>query len=76
MHKTKVAWFNASKGHGFLKGISASEDKDIFVHYSALRDSDFRKGLKDLDEGQEVTFDLIHGPKGPLATNVRVLKNG
>lgn len=63
--KAVVTWFNDSKGYGFLR--SPEHDRDIFVHYPAIQG----EGFKTLAEGQEVDFDLIDGPKGPQASNVR-----
>lgn len=63
MKKGTVKWFNAKKGFGFL---SDEEGTDIFVHFSALN----MDGFKVLEEGQEVTFDIIDGEKGPQAANV------
>ena len=61
-----VKWFNESKGFGF---ITPSDDgKDVFVHFSAITGSGFRT----LVEGQQVSFDIENGPKGPQATNVRI----
>ena len=61
----KVKWFNTTKGFGFI----AREDnqKDVFVHVSALR----KAGINGLDEGQALTFDVEDGPKGPNATNLK-----
>ena len=59
----KVKWFNDAKGYGF---IETTEGKDIFVHYSAIQ----KDGFKTLSEGQEVTFDIVDGAKGPQAANV------
>jgi CspA family cold shock protein len=50
--KGKVKWFNPTKGYGFIE--SAENKKDVFVHISAVQDA----GLKTLDEGQEVKFEL------------------
>ena len=60
-----VKWFNEAKGFGFIS--TADGGKDVFVHYSAIANSGFRT----LAEGQEVTFDVVDGPKGPQAANVR-----
>jgi len=60
----RVKWFNDSKGFGFIEQTEGG--KDIFVHFSALQD----EGFKTLREGDEVSFDIIEGPKGPQATNV------
>jgi CspA family cold shock protein len=61
-----VKWFNESKGFGFLTNDDGS--KDVFVHFSAIASDGFRT----LAEGQQVTFDVEDGPKGPQATNVQV----
>jgi len=60
-----VKWFNEAKGFGFIS--NADGGKDVFVHFSAISNSGFRT----LAEGQEVTFDVVDGPKGPQAANVR-----
>ena len=59
-----VKWFNSQKGYGFL---STPEGKDVFVHFSAIQNVE---GYKSLDDGQEVEFDIVDGPKGPQAANV------
>jgi CspA family cold shock protein len=59
-----IKWFNDSKGYGFIQ--AEDSDKDIFVHYTAIQGD----GFKSLVEGQRVQFDLVDGPKGPLASNV------
>jgi CspA family cold shock protein len=62
--KGTVKWFNEAKGFGF---ITKDDGGDVFVHYSAVEGN----GFKSLAEGQEVTFDIVDGPKGPKAANVR-----
>jgi len=59
----KVKWFNAEKGFGF---IESEEGGDVFVHFSAIQTD----GFKTLDEGQEVSFDVVQGNRGPQAENV------
>ena len=59
-----VNWYNDSKGYGFLK---CDLNDTVFVHYSAIQG----EGFLTLAEGQTVTFDLIDGPKGFQAANVR-----
>lgn len=63
MNKGTVKWFNNQKGYGF---ISDEKGGDVFVHYSGLN----MGGFKTLSEGQEVTYDVVEGAKGPQATNV------
>jgi CspA family cold shock protein len=59
----RVKWFNDSKGYGF---IEQDNGQDVFVHYSAIMGD----GYKSLREGQEVSFDVIQGARGPQAANV------
>ena len=63
MAKGKVKLFNAEKGYGF---IESEDGTDVFVHFSAIA----MDGYKSLEEGQEVTFDVSEGAKGPQASNV------
>ena len=63
MNSGKVKWFNAEKGFGF---IESSEGQDVFVHFSAIQS----EGFKTLEEGQEVTFEIVEGNRGPQAANV------
>ena len=60
-----VKWFNDSKGFGFITPNDSSED--LFVHFSAINMS----GFKTLKEGQQVTFEVTHGPKGKQASNIQ-----
>jgi CspA family cold shock protein len=48
----KVKWFNPTKGYGFIE--STENKKDVFVHISAVESA----GIKSLDEGQDVRFDI------------------
>nr|WP_320148069.1 cold shock domain-containing protein [uncultured Anaeromusa sp.] len=59
----KVKWFSAEKGYGF---IEKEDGGDVFVHFSAIQGD----GFKSLTEGEEVSFDVIEGARGPQASNV------
>ena len=61
-----VKWFNDRKGFGF---IEQQNGPDVFVHHSGIDAS----GFKSLHEGDQVTFDIEQGAKGPSAKNVRVV---
>ena len=66
MAQGTVKWFNDSKGFGF---ITRPDGDDVFVHHSAIA----AEGFKTLAEGASVEFDIVEGPKGPQAANVRTL---
>ncbi len=63
MEKGTVKWFNGSKGYGF---ISREEGEDVFVHFNAIEGD----GYKLLNEGDEVQFEIVEGPKGLQADKV------
>jgi len=63
MARGKVKWFSNDKGYGFISPESGS---DLFVHHSDIQSD----GFKTLDEGQDVEFEIVDGPKGPQAKNV------
>ncbi len=60
-----VKWFNDAKGFGFITPEGGGED--LFAHFSAIQAS----GFKTLKEGQRVTFEVVTGPKGKQASNIR-----
>ncbi len=63
METGKVKWFSNKKGYGF---IQTEEGKDVFVHYSAIKED----GYRSLTQGQDVEYEISDGPKGPQAANV------
>lgn len=66
MAEGTVKWFSNEKGYGFL---AQADGEDIFVHFSAIEG----EGYKSLTEGQPVSFEVVEGPKGKQAANVRLL---
>jgi CspA family cold shock protein len=62
----KVKWFNDDKGFGF---IEQENGPDVFVHFSSINGN----GRRTLAEGQEVSFEVGQGQKGPQAENVNLL---
>ncbi|GAB5417457.1 MAG: cold-shock protein [Crocinitomicaceae bacterium] len=61
MKKGSVKFFNADKGFGFI--VDEETNKDVFVHVSGLND--------DINEGDQVEFEVEEGRKGPSAINVK-----
>ncbi len=61
-----VKWFNDAKGFGF---IEREGESDVFVHYRAI----IGDGRKTLRDGQQVTFEITEGEKGPQADSVTPL---
>lgn len=65
MPKGKVKWFSNAKGYGFIRADEVVEE-DIFVHYSSIQGD----GYRSLNEGDDVEFELVDGPKGSKAEKV------
>lgn len=66
MTKGTVKWFNSDKGFGF---ITCEDGTDVFAHFSEIQID----GFKTLEEGQEVSFTIAQGAKGPQASDIRVI---
>jgi CspA family cold shock protein len=66
--KGKVKWFDSGKGYGF---IQSEEGSDVFVHYSGIE----KDGFKTLEQGQEVSFDITDGKRGPQAVKVELVEH-
>ena len=64
-----VKFFNSSKGFGFIAPKDGGDD--VFVHFRQVNSSGY--GRVELQEGQEVTFEIGQGQKGPQAENVTPL---
>lgn len=65
----RVKWFNNAKGYGFV--LPEDGEQDYFAHYSSI----LMDGYKTLKAGQLVSFDLLEGPKGAHAINIKVIEN-
>jgi len=63
----KVKWFNDAKGFGFIEPDGGGPD--VFAHFSAVQ----MEGFRTLKQGGQVSYDLVQGPKGNLAQNIRAL---
>ncbi len=61
-----VKWFNSEKGYGFLSVDGT--DRDVFVHHTAI----VMDGFRVLEQDQRVEFEIVDGPKGPQAGNVKL----
>lgn len=64
MQTGTVKWFNDTKGFGFIRSEGGDE---IFVHHTEIQ----ADGYRSLKEGDKVEFEVVTGPKGLKATNVR-----
>lgn len=62
-----VKWFNDAKGFGFISPETGGGD--VFAHFSAIQ----MDGFRTLKQGGRVSFELIQGPKGEMAQNIRSL---
>jgi CspA family cold shock protein len=60
-----VKWFNDVKGFGFIEPDGGGDD--VFAHFSAIQ----MEGFRTLKQGSKVEFDVVDGPKGKQAQNIR-----
>ena len=63
-----VKWFNDAKGFGFIEPEGGGAD--VFAHFSAIQ----MDGFRTLKQGARVAFEVMQGPKGHLAQNIRPLE--
>lgn len=63
MHQGRVKWFSNDKGYGF---IESNDGQEVFVHFTGI----MGEGFRTLEDGQEVSFLIVEGNRGPQATNV------
>jgi CspA family cold shock protein len=61
-----VKWFNATKGFGFI--MPQDGGKDVFVHITAVQAA----GLKGLNDGEKVSYEVVMERGKAAATNLRV----
>ncbi len=69
MHTGRVKWFNNAKGYGFI--LSEEGAEDYFAHYSSIE----MEGYKTLKAGQSVEFEILEGPKGSHAINIKPIND-
>lgn len=62
-----VKWFNDAKGFGFIQPDGGGDD--VFAHFSAVQ----MEGFRTLKQGSRVSFEVVQGPKGNLAQDIRPL---
>jgi cold shock protein len=65
-----VKWFNDAKGFGFIQPDEGGSD--VFAHFSAVQ----MDGFRTLKQGSRVHFEVVQGPKGSLAQNIRPTVEG
>ena len=70
MAQGTVKWFNDAKGFGFIEPEGGGDD--VFAHFSAVQ----MEGFHTLKQGGRVSYELVQGPKGSLAQNIRPVGDG
>ncbi|MCF6235565.1 MAG: cold-shock protein [Gammaproteobacteria bacterium] len=68
MAKGVVKWFSNAKGYGFIEQEEGGGDEEVFAHFSAVT----MEGYKTLKKGQKVEYEIETGPKGLLASEIRL----
>jgi len=66
MAEGKIKWFNEQKGFGYIEKDGGEE---VFFDQTAIQET----GIKKPSFGQRVSFDIVHGPKGTEAGNIKFL---
>lgn len=69
MEKGKVKWFDNKKGYGFIIPEENKKDKDVFIHITAIH----KAGLRTLDEGQIIGYEIYDDRGRAAAGNINVL---
>ena len=67
MQNGKVKWFKTAKGYGFIE--PSDNSKDVFLHVSALEQA----GIKDIEEGQEISFATETKNDRVSATDIKLI---
>jgi CspA family cold shock protein len=62
-----IKWFDPKKGYGFIDGAG---QPDVFVHHTSFK----AKGLRTLNQGDKISYEIVQGEKGPRAEDVELLK--
>lgn len=65
-----VKWFSNTKGYGFIAPDDGN--RDVFVHHTAIQ----LEGFRTLSEGDKVDFEIVQGPNGPQASEVKIRPKG
>lgn len=67
MQKGTIKWFNSTKGYGFIE--PSDKSRDVFLHISALEQA----GIKNIDSGQKVSFEIEKQYGKLSATNIKLI---
>ena len=61
-----VKWFDPKKGYGFVDGDG---QPDVFIHHTSFKN----KGMRILNQGDKISFEIVQGEKGPRAEDIAVI---